>query len=148
MKHKLLCIIIILILLGGCQYQPVNNQSHPAHKISKGIYRCTAINTLTKRARAVGSSRSKQVAKKHALNHCRSRSAIPDKCQIHSCRLIKEKRLATNHWYTCYVQNRERPGVWSGTSRTRFTATSQAFSRCRKLSGNAASCYVDYCRSW
>ncbi|ACJ20095.1 hypothetical protein [Coxiella burnetii] len=55
---------------------------------------------------------------------------------------------AEPQWYTCYVKNRGRTGLWSGTSHRRFHAKARAFNRCHRFSGKPATCYFSYCRRW
>lgn len=55
---------------------------------------------------------------------------------------------AAHQWHTCYAQNEERLGVWSGTSHHRVKAAKRALKRCRALSGYSGYCYLDYCRFW
>ena len=69
----------------------------------------------------------------------------------HPTSLSPEERFSSGtfyQWHTCYAQNEERLGVWSGTSHNRAKAVRRALKRCRTSSGYSKTCYLDYCRFW
>lgn len=134
-------ILLFSMLLVGCSTSP----RHPTIPRPPG-YRCKAVNKRNGGRSGVSWSKSKHIARSHALKHCRVRSRYPGACRIKFC--VRTGLAASKYWYTCYVKNRGCGGVWSSTSHSRFTSTSHAFARCRRLSGMPASCYFRYCRVW
>lgn len=139
---KIILSFAVVLVLASCSPPPPHAKPVPPVM----GYRCQAVNRTDGRS-GTGWSTSKRVAQSHAMNSCRQRSRHTSGCRIKSC-VRTGNRAAGKYWYTCYVKNRSRGGLWSGTSHSRFTAMSRAFDRCRGLSSIPASCYFKYCRIW
>jgi len=151
-SHRFLNSIILLFVfsLTGCHLLVKTQkptQVTPLHITSAG-YRCVVTNSQPSGGSAAAWSADKKQAQSQAMKACRAQSRYPNACQAQKCRGYRQKPVhATLPWYTCYVENKQRPGLWRDTSHDRFRATSGAFSRCRK-NGKAENCYLKYCRVW
>jgi len=143
-----LILITLALLLLACSPPPDNL---PSSMSMQGGYRCIAVNRNLSSQRIQGWSENKRKARAYALNNCNIRSRQHAACRIVSCKWYGARRphhTSRKKWHTCYINNRQNKGVWSGTSHRRFDAVSRAFSRCRHKSGHPASCYFSYCKVW
>lgn len=146
MKQLINIIFLPFMLVVGCSTM---SPSHPKPIPHPPDYHYTAVNKCIGGQNRVSCSMKKSVAQSHALKNksYRTRGQCQGACRIKSC--VRTTRLSSSkYWYTCYVKNRSQGGLWSGTSHSRFTSTSRAFDRCRRLSSMPTACYFKYCCEW
>ena len=141
--------LLPVLLLVGCSTQLIQKPKPVVSHRKGGGYRCVVLNHKADGENAVAWSPLKKTAQSQALMRCRTRSRFPVGCKVHLCRWhSRPPAHPSSLYYTCYINNRQRSGVWSATSHSRFTATSHAFARCRQSSGKPESCYLRSCRVW
>ena len=146
MKRGLLLLMIIsFAFLSGCQ--KVSKPSSSLLFAQSGVL-CTA-NNLKARKKYSAWARDDYAARAYALSRCQSRSVRGKQCQISDCIATGgTTEVSTSRWYTCYVTNHDKKGVWTSTAHERLDSIKLAFERCAKYSGSKKACYVNYCRLW
>ena len=135
----------LIVLISGCSHLTTTTATY---RVLPSGYSCFAANY--KQGGYAGSAWARHLlhAQKRALERCRVHSRYPNACKIRSCRWVAGAPISENGYFTCYVKNNNRYGVWLSTSHNEYRAKDRAMYRCQRYSGQASSCYFDHCWLW